>query len=123
MYKNNTFLFLIFYSFVITIEMDKLVLEIRSKVVKNEPLDSDSIIKFKESYPKFYNMLIVPSINEGMLKKLLELLSSIECGSCDSFTASTVFSQYGAEQYIYNENLQKPSDENINEARKKLKQY
>ena len=96
--------------------------KIRRCFCNNENMNTEGIIAFEKMYPKFYRMLTNPNMDVEMYNKLFQMLDTIENNTTDEFTASTEFSTFGAEKYLYN-TFGTPSQTVVENAKKKLKNH
>ena len=99
--------------------MNKLALEtakkIRSSVINNS-FNPEEYNDFKNSFPKFYEMLQKKNMDEDMFNMLLKLLST---KSADDQNAACEFSKFGAERYLYPQ-FGKPSESDLEIAKSKI---
>ena len=91
---------------------------IRQNVLHKKELDTLEFQEFKSKYPKFYEMLLKPDMDNEMFNKLIHLLSA-NLSSTDQ-SAAIAFSTFGAEKYLYPQ-FGRPNEDEIKTATNKIK--
>ena len=60
----------------------------------------DDVLKFRQTHPKLYNMVIRRDCDTSMLKKMLNVYSQVQSGRFTQEAGDVAFGQVAADRYV-----------------------
>ena len=83
-------------------------------------LINDEVQQLKTKYPKLYNYVTTERYDDELLQLLLRKRLNIDSNVIE--TNMTV-AEHIAEKYLYNENIKKPSEEEMEKHRERIRRF
>ena len=83
-------------------------------------LMNDEVQQLKTKYPKLYNYVTTERYDDEMLQLLLRKRLNIDSNVIET---NMNVAEHIAEKYLYNENIKKPSEEEMEKHRERIRRF